>query len=208
MKTFSKFKYTLWMMAGISFIGCTAKVELDISKSGSPNGSNFGASSGGSNQSGPKSVTAVKIVNQRQLVESLINTLGIQANRTAVMALWEALKPQLPLNGNGSELSTAALTATTQLVTQACFFVSVASPGLPTPPSAGMAPSSAQVKSIADYFSRLFLNRPVTDSELLDLQNLVPEVYISTTLNDAAKFKRLVDMTCTVIGTSAEALMI
>jgi len=201
MKTFLKLKIPFYLMSVISFIGCTAKVELD--KISSPR-----TISPPIEQSGSSSLAVVKITNQKQLVESLINTLSIQTNRAAIMTLWDTLKPQLPSNGVGAELSTAALTATTQLVAQACFFVPITATGLPQAPSAGMAPSSAQIKSVADYFSNLFLNRAVTDNELSALMDLVPEVYKNSTLDDARKFKRLVDMICTVIGTSAEALKI
>lgn len=151
------------------------------------------------------SVEQVKILNQKQIVESLVNTLEIAPNsRPTLMAEWERVKSQLSINGTGNEYSTAVLSASTRLVAQACNLVPVNTQGLPPAPVAGTQPSSQMVQQIANFFSNRFLNRQLGESEMGDLTSLVSEVYNST-ISDAAKFRMLNDMICTVIGTSSEA---
>jgi len=171
--------------------------EGDINKEGGDAGPGL--------QAQAATVEQVKILNQKQFVESLVNTLGISANvRPTLMAEWERVKSQLSVNGTGNEYSTAVLSASTRLVAQACNLVPANTPGLPAAPPMGGQPSSQEVQQLANFFSNRFLNRSLGEGELSDLALLVVESYNSTS-SDAAKYKMLSDMICTVIGTSTEA---
>lgn len=162
----------------------------------------------------PATIEQVKVANQRQGVESLINALDLQASRVQIMTTWEALKAQLPVNGSGSEYSSAVLFANTQLVAQACSLVPATSTGLPAAPATGQ-PSMDDIRQIANFYSQRLINRAVTNPEISDFTALVSIAYTDyptatppVQLNPGQKFKRLNDMICTVIGTSAEAQLL
>lgn len=199
-------KYLL--LGNILLWGVSCSVQMDT-KVGSVKRVNPSPESAGEGNIGSgaeaASVEQVKILNQKQIVESLVNTLEIAPNsRVTLMNEWDRVKSQLSINGTGNEYSTAVLSASTRLVAQACNLVPVTTQGLPPAPSAGTQPSPQMVQQIGNFFSMRFLNRQLAESEWSDLVPLVSEVYNST-ISDGAKFRMLNDMICTVIGTSSEA---
>jgi hypothetical protein len=185
---------------------CSQKVSLE----GSVSLKGVTAGTGPNNSGGqavlpPPTVSNLKIQNQRQAVESLMGALPIPANsRPTLMAEWERVKGQLSVNGTANEFSSAALSASTRLVSQACTLVPITSTGLPPAPQAGNQPSPMDVQKIANYFSQRFLNRDLTTGEMGQLSTLVTSAYSSTS-TDAQKYRILTDMICTVVGISPEA---
>lgn len=145
----------------------------------------------------------VKILNQKQMVETLISVLEIpSASRSAVMVDWERLKGQLSQNGTGNELSASLLGASTQLVARACSLVPRSGNGYPMTPAG--TPPTVSVQELANFYSQRFLNRSLQQTESEEFLALVSAAY-SGNGSDAVKFNLLGDMICTVLGTSAEA---
>jgi hypothetical protein len=194
------------ILTAIFLSSCSQKVSLDgvASLKGGPAGTGPN-NSGGQTVLPPPTVSNLKIQNQRQAVESLMGALPVPAtSRATLMAEWERVKGQLSVNGTANEFSSAALSASTRLVSQACTLVPITTTGLPPAPQAGSQPSPMQVQEIANFFSQRFLNRNLTMGEMGQLNNLVSSAYSSTS-NDAQKYKMLTDMICTVVGISPEA---
>lgn len=145
----------------------------------------------------------VKILNQKQMVETLIAVLEIpSASRNTVMVDWERLKGQLSQNGTGNELSASLLGASTQLVARACSLVPRTGNGYPMTPAG--TPPTVSVQELANFYSQRFLNRSLQQTESEEFLALVSAAY-SGNGSDAVKFNLLGDMICTVLGTSAEA---
>lgn len=145
----------------------------------------------------------VKILNQKQMVETLIGVLEIPStSRNAVMNDWERLRGQLSQNGTGNELSASLLGASTQLVARACSLVPRSGNGYPMAPAG--TPPAPVLQELANFYSQRFLNRSLQQTESEEFMALVSEAYSGNGSN-AVKFNLLGDMICTVLGTSAEA---
>lgn len=212
MRNTSKVISCLLMVSSLLIVSC--KTQESAKKSG---GGLFGRGSGAGagQESAPDpaaaafaqgqsaSIGQVKILNQKQMVETLISVLEIpSASRTAVMNDWDRLKGQLSQNGTGNELSASLLGASTQLVGRACSLVPRAGNGYPMTPVG--TPSNMAVQELANFYSLRFLNRSLQQTESEEFLALISAAY-SGNGSDAVKFNLLGDMICTVLGTSAEA---